>query len=82
MTKKNEPKWIDIHTTTNEYEANIIKGLLESEGIHCLLKSFRVTQFPFDIGHLGEIKLLVPSIEAEKSKRLISRHLSDKNSSQ
>ena len=80
MVKENEPEWIDIHTTTNEYEANIIKGLLESEGIRCLLKSLRVTQFPFDIGHLGEIKLLVPSIEAKKGKRIINLHLSDKNS--
>ena len=82
MVKENEPKWVDIHTTTNEYEANIIKGLLESQGIHCLVKSFRVTQFPFDIGHLGEIKLLVPSIEAEKGKRVINRHLCNKNSPQ
>ena len=81
MTKKNGPKWVDIHTTTSEYEANIIKGLLESEGVHCLLKSFRVAQFPFDIGHLGEIKILVPSIEAENGKRVIRQHLSDQKNS-
>lgn len=75
MAEKLHQEWMEIYTATSEYEANIIKGLLEVEGVFCLLKSFRVTQFPFDIGHLSEIKILVPQIEVERGKQILLDHL-------
>jgi hypothetical protein len=77
MAEKSTQEWIEIYTTTSEYEANIIKGILESEGVFCLLKSYRVAQFPFDIGHLGEVKIMVPMIEMERGKQIIRDHLMD-----
>jgi hypothetical protein len=77
MAENSNQEWIEIYTTTSDYEANIIKGLLESEGVFCLLKSYRVAQFPFDIGHQGEIKIMVPAIEMDHGKQILQDYLMD-----
>jgi len=77
MAEKSNQEWIEIYTATSDYEANIIKGLLESEGVFCLLKSYRVAQFPFDIGHLGEVKIMVPAIEMDHGKQILRDYLTD-----
>jgi hypothetical protein len=82
MTREIHREWVGIHTTTNEYEANIIKGLLETEGIFCLLKSSRVAQFPLAIGHLGEIKIMVAPSEAEQGKEILRHYLLSLKNSQ
>ena len=82
MTREANREWVGIHTTTNEYEANIIKGLLETEGIFCLLKSSRVAQFPLAIGRLGEIKIMVAPSEAEQGKQILRHYLLSLKNSQ
>ncbi len=74
-----ETPWPEVYCTTSEYEAKIIQGLLESEGIICFLKSLRVAQFPFDIGHLGEIRILVPENEVIRGKQIIEKYQVKKN---
>ncbi|MEW6381406.1 MAG: DUF2007 domain-containing protein [bacterium] len=76
--EKSSQKWVEIYATTSEYEARIIKGLLESEGIFCLLRSSRVAQFPFDIGQLGEVKIMVPMTEVETGKQILQDYLTDR----
>jgi hypothetical protein len=82
MTREVNREWVGIHTTTNEYEANIIKGLLETEGIFCLLKSSRVAQFPLAVGRLGEIKIMVAPSEAEQGKEILRHYLLSLKNSQ
>ena len=51
-----------------------MKGLFESEGIPVLLRS-RIAHsvHPFTVGSQGEVVLLVPRADADRSRRLLSR---------
>ncbi len=63
---------IEVYRASGEAEALIIKGLLESNGIPCLLKSNAapsVHVFAFD--GMGEVRVMVNESEAEEAKKLI-----------
>ena len=55
-----------------EAEALIIKGLLESNGIPCLLKSHAAPSVHvFTVDGLGEVGVMVGESRAEEAKRLV-----------
>ncbi len=63
---------VEVYQAAGEIEANVIKGLLESHGIHCWLKSNAapsVHMFTFD--GLGTVTVVVAGSKAEQAKRLI-----------
>jgi len=64
---------IEVHRATNDEEALVIKGLLESQGIRCILRS-RVVHavHPFSMNGLGEVRILVANIDAPDAKALLS----------
>ena len=63
---------VEVHRC-DEREALVVKGLFESEGIPVLLRS-RIPHsvYPFTVGAQGEVVLLVPRAEADRSRRLLS----------
>jgi hypothetical protein len=54
-------------------EAVVVKSLLESEGIPVVMRS-RITHsvHPFTVGAQGEVVLLVPHADADRSRRLLA----------
>ncbi|MGA1864864.1 MAG: putative signal transducing protein [bacterium] len=72
-----EEKWVELCSTCTDYEAHLIAGLLKSNGLQAELKSYRVSQFPFDIGHIGEIKIMVRAGDLQKAQEILEN--SDKN---
>jgi hypothetical protein len=65
---------IEVYRAAGEAEALIIKGLLEANGIPCVLKSSAapsVHVFAFD--GMGEVKVMVSDSVAEEARRLIVR---------
>jgi hypothetical protein len=66
-------KLVEIHRAANDEEALVIKGLLESQGIHCILRS-RVVHavHPFSMDGLGEVKIMVAEIDAPEARALLS----------
>ncbi len=69
--EKKTTRWTDVYTTYDESEAAIIQGLLESEGISCLVESSRVSQIPVSVGKIGEIKVLVHTEDFAKAARIM-----------
>ena len=66
---------VTIYEAANEMEAQVIKGLLESFGIPCLLKPHMALPSPYSpVMNIGEIKVLVWDSMAEKAKNLIERN--------
>jgi hypothetical protein len=61
-----------VHTVTNPVEANLIKNLLQTEGIRCALpgleQGFSADFSPF------EIRIMVEAASADRARRLISSH--------
>ena len=61
-----------VYRGAGEAEALIIKGLLESNGIPCLLKSNAAPSVHvFTVDGLGEVEVMVRESTAEEAKRLI-----------
>ena len=63
---------MEVYRAAGEAEALIIKGLLESNGIPCLLKSNAAPSVHvFAVDGLGEVKIMVEESKAEEAKRLV-----------
>ena len=65
-------KIVEVYCAAGEGEAQVIKGLLESSGIHCFLSSNAAPSVHvFAIDGLGEVRIMVLESVAEKAMRLI-----------
>jgi len=65
-------KIVEVYRAAGEAEALIIKGLLESNGIPCLLKSNAAPSVHvFAVDGLGEVGVMVRESRAEEARRLI-----------
>lgn len=63
---------VEVYKATGEAEAQIIRGLLEDNGIPCLLKSqAALSVHVFTVDGMGEVKVMVWKSMAEKAKELI-----------
>ena len=63
---------VEVYRAAGEAEAQIIKGLLESNGIYCLLKSNAAPSVHvFAIDGMGEVKIMVRESLAEKARWLL-----------
>lgn len=65
-------KLVEVYTAKGEIEAQVIKSLLESSGIPCLLKSLAAPSVHVLTGDgMGEVKVMVWESVAEKARKLI-----------
>ena len=63
---------VEVYQARGEAEAQIIKGLLESYGVPCFLKSQAAPSVhTFTVNGMGEVKVMVRESMAEKARRLI-----------
>lgn len=66
-----EVKWTRV-TITGPIEADIYKGLLESNDIPVFLRSDATqTVHPFNVGMLGDVDVMVPEDKVEVARRLM-----------
>lgn len=72
--RKNDRGFVEVHRCRDQSEALVLKGLFESEGIHCLLHT-RLAQsvHPFTVGDQGEVIVLVAEPDAPRARLLIAR---------
>ena len=67
-----DKKLVEVYRAASEAEAQIIKGLLESYGIFCLLKSHAAPSVHvFAVDGMGEVRVLVWESMAGKARGLI-----------
>ena len=65
-------KLVEVYKAFGEAEALIIKSLLESNGIHSILKSHAAPSIHvFTVDGMGEYKVMVSESKAEEAKGLI-----------
>ena len=63
---------VEVYRAAGELEAHVIKGLLESYGIPCLLRGEAArTIYGLTVDGIGEVKIMVWDSMAEEAKRLI-----------
>ena len=72
MQLSNSEKMVEVYQARGEMEAQVIKGLLESYGIPCFLKSRAAPSVhAFAVDGMGEVKVMVRESMAEEAERLI-----------
>lgn len=65
-------KLIEVYKSASDIEAQVIKGLLESYGIPCLLKSNAAPSVHmFAVDGMGEVRVMVWDSMAEEARELI-----------
>jgi len=66
-------KMVEVYRAMGEAESHIIKGLLESNGIRCLLRSNAAPSVHvFAVDGMGEFRVIVEESMAEKARKLIA----------
>lgn len=67
-----ERKMVTVYRARGEMEAQVIKGMLESQGIPCFLKSLAAPSVHvFTVDGMGQVEVMVSQPMAEPAKRLI-----------
>jgi Putative prokaryotic signal transducing protein len=68
-----EQKWEVVDTIAGEFQAELIRGLLEAQGISVVLSQEGAGHdiFPVTIGMLGKVEVLVPSSQREQALQVI-----------
>jgi hypothetical protein len=65
-------KLVDVYRASGEMEAHVIKGLLESNGVPCILKSDAARSVhAFSVNGMGEVTVAVLESRADEAKRII-----------
>lgn len=65
-------KLVDVYRASGELEAQVIKGLLESNGIRCILKSDAASSVhAFTVDGMGEVKVAVLESMADRAREII-----------
>lgn len=70
------PEWRELMVVTDETEAELIRGYLESEGVPCNLESLVFHAEPFTFGPLSKVRIHVPSAEMERARKLLESQAS------
>lgn len=67
-----------LMTTWSDSEAELVRQILAAHDIPCqVVSDVPHTVLPLSVDGLGEVRLLVPSIELERAKDLIAQHRRD-----
>jgi hypothetical protein len=67
--------WAQIYSTTNEFEAQLLRENLLAEGIDAQFFSQKDSIFSVDLGELSIVRLLVPVWEYAQAQALIHAHM-------
>ena len=59
--------WIEIASTANSDEAELIQGFLEAEGIDAQIEHAESTPFPTTFGNLGDMRVFVPTADERRA---------------
>lgn len=68
-------EFVTIFSTRSPVEADVVRGLLETNGIMAfILSATSRSIFPFSVSELGEVRIVVHPDEVEEARRIIEGH--------
>jgi ribonuclease III len=68
-------EFITIFSTRSPVEADVVRGLLEANGVMPIVSSATSRSlFPFSVSELGEVRIAVHPEEADEARRIIEGH--------
>jgi hypothetical protein len=68
-----DQKWEVVETIAGEFQAELLRGLLEAQGIPVVLSQEGAGRslYPVTVGALGKVEVLVPSSYREQALQII-----------
>jgi len=63
--------WVEIASTANSDEAQLIQGFLEAEGIDAQIEHAEAHILPTTFGTLGDVRIYVPAKDEERALELL-----------
>jgi len=64
--------WEIVQTLGTEEEATLVVGFLEARGVRAEIESLLFHQEPVNFSPLGEVRVRVPSADAERARALLA----------
>ena len=65
---------VEARRCRDQSEALVVRGLLESEGIHVVLQNrLAPSVYPFSVGHQAEVVLLVAAADLPRARAVLKR---------
>jgi hypothetical protein len=77
MASADSEDWVEVAAVGDDDEAEIIAGLLESEGIPCEIEGVTASPWPENLGALGTTRVMVPPDRAQGARALIAEREKD-----
>ena len=75
-----KPEWVVAGEASGRLEAEIVRGMLESLGLHVQLSQESASSvYGLGVGPLGTVEILVPKPEAEAARAAIEDYLTGKS---
>jgi hypothetical protein len=69
----NQEEWVLVDTTAGQLQAEIVRGLLEAQGIQVWLNQAGAAHaYAMTVGSMGRVEVLVPSSADEQAQRILS----------
>lgn len=70
-----EEEWVFVDRAQGQLQAEIIKGLLEAQGITVWLNQEGAAHaYAIEIGSLGTVEILVPTSMVEKARQILDEY--------
>lgn len=70
-----EEEWVLVDKVQGQLQAELIRGLLEAQGITVWLNSQGAARaYAVTVGTLGAVEILVPSSAAEQAKQILDAY--------
>lgn len=76
-TKAPDAEWQAARIVGTEAEASLVVGFLNSNGIEAQVESLHSSEFPADIGRLGEVHVMVPADQLAAAQQLLAQSDTD-----
>lgn len=67
--------WAQVYTTSDNFEAELIRENLHAEGIDSEVLSQKDRSFNVDLGELSPVRVLVPAYEYLPAMKLLTSHM-------
>ena len=70
-----EDEWVPVDIVQGQLQAEILKGLLEAQGIMVWLNQEGAAHaYAIEFGSLGTVEILVPSSMLEKARQILTEY--------
>jgi len=64
--------WVCVYETGTEYDAELVKGFLDSRDIQCTILNKRDRAYNLNVGDMSNIWLYVPEDQVELARRALT----------